>query len=733
MKITYTPSYIHPNKFSISSNEPHKYQLNQNKKPVKLVEPHSNTFNKINNFYSNRNINNFKNHNLTNSQGNKLDKANKINCMKKQNLVLNNKKNYKKFLKKNISSSNTGVLTNVDSKILNSGVTYSDENNLISSSDNNNNSHINFIKNQKEIPGLNYQDLVNIVNRRKQMLENNNINPNNNITHNKNNIINLDDNNNEYNIINNQVNNILEKENDDVQSSFLIEEESNLDNFPIIEDKKYENKEEKEVIKKEEEKEKEYSRNNELFSSISSINSNLKGLTKHQKIQKQNNKQNNNNNLINSSEFDVVNTDEYKITKNEVTLNTETDFNIENNTELKELIDLNPKDDFKIEHNPETGGNSLFQDKTSLFESMINPNLQQSKSLISLTQKNDIEITQVEEYDQDKFRLQNETKDFSTFLNITPNNFATPNCNNNPSNNKEKNENSNQKEIKFDSVKDTLKTQYLEEKMNFFEDTIQQYPKKQVKDKINDKYINQNSKRSLFENLPLEPIVLGKMDVPSNNNRYDNYFPKEFNKISNSKIVSQMNQNFNIKSPNHLNEKLKIPLPQKSSEHFLSNNKKKNSHFKKKNNLNLQRNNILSQRKNKFNNHVKTQENEKKLNHSDGNKKFSRSCSKNNYNSNKKKTRKIENYSDYYKKKVDLITKEETKIPSEENKNDDESSSNKSMETNNNILVINVNNSNPKNNLFYKLQAQRNNNSSRGTLSENSKDKIGKHNKSTYY
>ena len=733
MKITYTPSYIHPNKFSISSNEPYKYQLNQNKKPVKLVEPHSNTFNKINNFYSNRNINNFKNHNLTNSQGNKLDKANKINCTKKQNLVLNSKKNYKKFLNKNLSSNNTGVLTNVDSKILNSGVTYSDENNLISSSDNNNNSHINFIKNQKEIPGLNYQDLVNIVNRRKQMLENNNINPNNNITHNKNNNINLDDNNNEYNIINNQDNNILEKENDDVQTSFLIEEESNLDNFPIIEDKKYENKEEKEVIKKEEEKEKEYSRNNELFSSISSINSNLKGLTKNQKIQKQNNKQNNNNNLINSSEFDVVNTDEYKITKNEVTLNTETDFNIENNTELKELIDLNPKDDFKIEHNPETGGNSLFQDKTSLFESMINPNLQQSKSLISLTQKNDIEITQVEEYDQDKFRLQNETKDFSTFLNITPNNFATPNCNNNPSNNKEKNENSNQKEIKFDSVKDTLKTQYLEEKMNFFEDTIQQYPKKQVKDKINDKYINQNSKRSLFENLPLEPIVLGKMDVPSNNNRYDNYFPKEFNKISNSKIVSQMNQNFNIKSPNHLNEKLKIPLPQKSSEHFLSNNKKKNSHFKKKNNLNLQRNNILSQRKNKFNNHVKTQENEKKLNHSDGNKKFSRSCSKNNYNSNKKKTRKIENYSDYYKKKVDLITKEETKSPSDENKNDDESSSNKSMETNNNILVINVNNSNPKNNLFYKLQAQRNNNSSRGTLSENSKDKIGKHNKSTYY
>ena len=58
---------------------------------------------------------------------------------------------------------------------------------------------------------------------------------------------------------------------------------------------------------------------------------------------------------------------------------------------------------------------------------MINPNLQQSKSLISLTQKNDIEVTQVEEYDQEKYRQQNETKEinFSTLLNTTPNNINT--------------------------------------------------------------------------------------------------------------------------------------------------------------------------------------------------------------------------------------------------------------------------------------------------------------------
>ena len=724
MKITYTPAYIHQNKFSMSTNEPHAYQLKKNKNPVKLVEPHSNTFNKMNNFNI-RNKNNNKIHYLTNSQGKNLDYKNNINH-EIEKPIENTRRNFKKFLNKNLSPNNTGALTNADSKIFNSRVIYSDDNNnnnnnnnnIISSTENNSKqiNNINNIRNhnQKEIIGLNYQDLVNIVNRRKLMLEkkNNNLN--------------------KYNQENNN------KDDNAVQTSLEFQNENkinnnNIDNFPIMEDKK--ENDETEILIKEKEK------NNDLFSSISSINSNLKTVSKNQKL---NNKNKENNNLINSSEFDVVNTDnDYKITKNEVTLNTETDFNIENNTELKELIDLNGKDDFKIEHNPENGGNSIFQDKTSLFESMINPNLQQSKSLISLTQKNDIEVTQVEEYDQEKYRQQNETKEinFSTLLNTTPNNIdnISPVIYN--SNNKQNNINYNQNENnKIDSRKDTLKTQLLEEKMNFFEETIQQYPKKQIKDKINEIYINQNSKRSLFENLPQEPIILGKMELSNNNNRYENYYQKDIKKISNSKIVNQMNQNFNIKSPQHINEKLKIPLPQKSSEYLFSNNNKKiNNSQKKKNNinLNLHGNNPLSQRKNKFNNYqthdTELNLNRKKLNHSDGNKKFCRSCSKNNYNSNKKKTRKIENYSDYYKKKADLITKEETKSPNEEkNKIDNNNCLNKSMEMNN-ILVINVNNSNPKNNLFYKLQSQKNNNSSRGTLSENSKDKIGKHNKSTYY
>ena len=114
-------------------------------------------------------------------------------------------------------------------------------------------------------------------------------------------------------------------------------------------------------------------------------------------------------------------------------------------------------------------------------------------------------------------------------------------------------------------------------------------------------------------------------------------FQKKIKYISNSKIVSKMNENFSIKSSQNI---LKMPLPQKSSEHFSINNNKNNLHIPKKNNLNINiPGNVLSQRKNKFNTNIKTQENEiskkKLLNDSDG-KKFSRSCSKNNYNSKKK-------------------------------------------------------------------------------------------------
>ena len=473
-------------------------------------------------------------------------------------------------------------------------------------------------------------------------------------------------------MLENKNNNINEKI-DIVKTSFNIEnkEENNLDNFPL--DKKKEN---------------------DLFLSISSINSNLKG---NQKLKNQNKI---NNNLINSYEFDIVNIDNEKsIIKNEESINTETDFNIENNTELKELTELNNKDDFKIEINPEN--NSLFQDKTSLLESMTNINLQQS--LISITQKN--EITQIEEFDQEKYKQQNETKEinFSTLLNITPN----INNNNNIIIPKSK---------IFNSEKE-----FLKDKINYFDDTIDKYPKKKIKDKVNEKYINNNSKRSLFENLPQEPLILGKIEILNNNNRYQNFQLRD----KNLKIFHEMKNNLN--SPK--NEKLKIPFPQKSYEYNNNNininNKKTNN---KKYNSNVQRNNILSQRKNKFFDQYKTQETEskKKLIYSDGNKKFCKSCSKNNLNSNKKKIRKIEKYSDYYKKKVDLITKEEVK---KEIKIENENCLNKSMEMSN--IILNINNS-PKNNILYKLHKY--NYSNKGNFSDNnSKEKNGKHNKSTYY
>ena len=636
MKITFTPLYIHPNNFSISSNE--QYNNNQLKRiqnPIKLIEKNINTFNKINNF-NNKIKSSIKFQYLTNSQGKNIENRNNIKSSEKEKPINYSKKNYKKFLNKNLSPNQTGVLTNADSKSLNSRTIFSEDNkyNILSLSD----KQINENKNQREITGLAYQDLVNIINRRKIMLENKN-------------------------------NNINEK-NDIVKTSFNIEnkEENNLDNFPL--DKKKEN---------------------DLFLSISSINSNLKG------NQKLNNQNKINNNLINSYEFDIVNIDNEKsIIKNEESINTETDFNIENNTELKELTELNNKDDFKIEMNPEN--NSLFQDKTSLLESMTNINLQQS--LISITQKN--EITQIEEFDQEKYKQQNETKEinFSTLLNITPNN------NNNIIIPKSK---------IFNSEKE-----FLKDKINYFDDTIDKYPKKKIKDKVNEKYINNNSKRSLFENLPQEPLILGKIEILNNNNRYQNFQLRD----KNLKIFNEMKNNLN--SPK--NEKLKIPFPQKSYEYNNNiniNNKKSNN---KKYNVNIQRNNIISQRKNKFFDQYKTQETEskKKLIYSDGNKKFCKSCSKNNLNSNKKKIRKIEKYSDYYKKKVDLITKEEVK---KEIKIENENCLNKSMEMSN--IILNINNS-PKNNILYKLHKY--NYSNKGNFSDNnSKEKNGKHNKSTYY
>ena len=638
MKITFTPLYIHPNNFSISSNE--QYNNNQLKRiqnPIKLIEKNINTFNKLNNF-NNKIKNSIKFHYLTNSQGKNIENRNNIKSSEKEKPINYSKKNYKKFLNKNLSPNQTGVLTNADSKSLNSRTIFSEDNkyNILSLSD----KQINENKNQREITGLAYQDLVNIINRRKIMLENKN-------------------------------NNINEKI-DIVKTSFNIEnkEENNLDNFPL--DKKKEN---------------------DLFLSISSINSNLKG------NQKLNNQNKINNNLINSYEFDIVNIDNEKsIIKNEESINTETDFNIENNTELKELTELNNKDDFKIEMNPEN--NSLFQDKTSLLESMTNINLQQS--LISITQKN--EITQIEEFDQEKYKQQNETKEinFSTLLNITPN----INNNNNIIIPKSK---------IFNSEKE-----FLKDKINYFDDTIDKYPKKKIKDKVNEKYINNNSKRSLFENLPQEPLILGKIEILNNNNRYQNFQLRD----KNLKIFNEMKNNLN--SPK--NEKLKIPFPQKSYEYNNNiniNNKKSNN---KKYNVNIQRNNIISQRKNKFFDQYKTQETEskKKLIYSDGNKKFCKSCSKNNLNSNKKKIRKIEKYSDYYKKKVDLITKEEVK---KEIKIENENCLNKSMEMSN--IILNINNS-PKNNILYKLHKY--NYSNKGNFSDNnSKEKNGKHNKSTYY
>ncbi len=137
---------------------------------------------------------------------------------------------------------------------------------------------------------------------------------------------------------------------------------------------------------------------------------------------------NNNNNNINETEFKIENNDdknnesEFKINENTVTnFNMDdTGLNIENNLDIQKeifnqfpnpsFISVTTKDDFKIESNLDSIINTDEQEKSSVIESIVN---QPSKSLISSTQKNDIEETQIEEYDQDKYRMQNETKEIN--------------------------------------------------------------------------------------------------------------------------------------------------------------------------------------------------------------------------------------------------------------------------------------------------------------------------------
>jgi hypothetical protein len=104
----------------------------------------------------------------------------------------------------------------------------------------------------------------------------------------------------------------------------------------------------------------------------------------------------------------------------------DTGLNIENNLDIQKeifnqfpnpsFISVTTKDDFKIESNLDSIINTDEQEKSSVIESIVN---QPSKSLISSTQKNDIEETQLEEYDQDKYRMQNETKEInmSSYMN----------------------------------------------------------------------------------------------------------------------------------------------------------------------------------------------------------------------------------------------------------------------------------------------------------------------------
>ena len=431
------------------------------------------------------------------------------------------------------------------------------------------------------------------------------------------------------------------------------------------------------------------------------------------------NKINNKNNLINSLEFDLVNfendskinfnkepdinlqrNNEEKKNENNNNIN-DTDFNIENNIDMQKeiiiqnqnpsFISINTKEDFKIETNLNSFKNIEDQEKSSIMESMIN---QQSKSLISSTQKN--EITELEEYDQDKYKIQNETKE----INLSLYNF-----------NKEKEENENNEDNNNNIIKNENKNikedkNIEEKKINYFEETIEKFPKKEIKDKVNDNLLNLNfnefnnkcqlSKRSNSSNLIIKKTQF-------QNKRYEdyNFQPKNLSKNNNK------NNNNKIKINNTaLSNKIisKIPVPMKKNELFFKINK---SDFK------------ISDRENKKIGSCVTLDN------------VFKNCNNNNNNNsykikNKtKKQRRIDNYSEYYKKKVEKNTKDDIKYLKNNNSHEESYFNKPYIRNSNENSKMNSNKSSKQNKIYL--------NSAIDYISNNKNHLLNKQNKSTYY
>ena len=749
---SYTPSYLHSSKVSLSNNNSKKFSRTSNNGPVKLIEPHLNNFNLITN--PNRSImsNNSRFHQFEMKEG---DDSYIISSKNFEGISNKDqyKKDFRKIFNRNLNSNNTNF-TNDDSKSFNFHTNFVEENSI--------NISIYEKKREKprtkttrEINGLNYQDLVDIINRRKLLAEKMKIEKE------KNNEIN-----------NNYIQDFIEKNDNGVQTSldYNDEEEDIPQEYPFKQLQR--NKSESHAIIKN-------NNNNEvigeLFSSLSSINisSNFKNNTfsnrktkendlefnvivnnndienKNLNNYKENDKCNNNklnkcnnekkenklydmtNNkidkkdFINSSELDLVNIENDKSKINNINNVNETDFKIENNDDKnnesefkinentvtnfnmddtglniennldiqKEIfnqfpnpsfISVTTKDDFKIESNLDSIINTDEQEKSSVIESIVN---QPSKSLISSTQKNDIEETQIEEYDQDKYRMQNETKEIN--MSSYMNSLYIKNKENDIKNN-------------IDEKK----------KINYFEETLEKIPKKEIKDKINDNCINLiPNDNNQFQLSKRSNSSIGIMKKESfRNNRYENFQPKNSNKnISNDNNNMMMKIN-NSAITNKVMSKIPIPIRKNSEISFKSS---KNDYK------------ITERDNKKFDSCVVTLENNYKKSEYNNN----NSCKIKN---KKKKQRRIDSYSDYYKQKIEKYIKEEPKYINSNNSHEEgyfyKPNLNNSNENSNKINSNKIINNKP-NNIYLKPTID----NIPKDNSNNNNELLNKHNKSTYY
>ena len=720
---SYSPSYIFSSNILMSNSNSNKNIKTSDNIPIKLMEPNLNNFNLIYNMNKSIMSNNSRFHQF------EMKENDDSYIMSSRNFnESNNKDKYKKEFKKifnrnltNLNSNNTNYFTSDDSKSFNIHSNFIEDNNSINISIFEKKKDKQRIKSTRNINGLNYQDLVNIINKRKSIVEK----------------IKTDN----KKVINQLNQNVIEKNDDGVQTSIIYnyEEEEVPQVYPFKNLQR--NKSENNAISSNNQN---YEEN--IFSNLRSMNISLnnknntfsnrkkeKDLNVIYNIKNMNvidnnnnikdkmnkNKINNKNNLINSLEFDLVNfendskinfnkepdinlqrNNEEKKNENNNNIN-DTDFNIENNIDMQKeiiiqnqnpsFISINTKEDFKIETNLNSFKNIEDQEKSSIMESMIN---QQSKSLISSTQKN--EITELEEYDQDKYKIQNETKE----INLSLYNF-----------NKEKEENENNEDNNNNIIKNENKNikedkNIEEKKINYFEETIEKFPKKEIKDKVNDNLLNLNfnefnnkcqlSKRSNSSNLIIKKTQF-------QNKRYEdyNFQPKNLSKNNNK------NNNNKIKINNTaLSNKIisKIPVPMKKNELFFKINK---SDFK------------ISDRENKKIGSCVTLDN------------VFKNCNNNNNNNsykikNKtKKQRRIDNYSEYYKKKVEKNTKDDIKYLKNNNSHEESYFNKPYIRNSNENSKMNSNKSSKQNKIYL--------NSAIDYISNNKNHLLNKQNKSTYY